>query len=133
MQRAARALGFALLVEGSRDGQGVGIEFDHAIDGRPAAVYFFDPGHVFLGEGLSSEFPRCHTRLEICDGELVELEASNLGRDGRGGGHFAGAGQRRQQGGADSANDSSLNESTAGRNRISGKCVLRFAQSGSPF
>ena len=132
VQRAARALGFALLVEGLRDGQGVGIEFDHAIDGRPAPVYFFDPGHVFLGEGLSCEFSRCHTRLEICDGELVELEASNFGRAGAAARHLAGAGQRRQQGGADSANDSSLNESAAGRNRISGKCALRFAQSGSP-
>ena len=96
-------LAFALLVEGCGDGQSVGIEFDHAVDGRPAPVDFFDPGHVFLREGLSVNFPDVMRRLEICDGEFVELEASDFGRDGRGGRHLAGAGQRRQQGGADSA------------------------------
>ena len=76
VQRAARALGFALLVEACGDGQGVGIEFDHAVDGRPAAVDLFDPGQVFFGEGLRREFSRCHPRLQIRDGKLVELETS---------------------------------------------------------
>src|SRR6185295_8379828 len=107
--------------------------FDHAVDGRPAVVYLFDPGYVFLGKGLSGKFPGCHARLEIRDSEFVEFETSNFGRNGRSGSQLACASQRRQQGGAHSADDSSLNESTAGRNRISGKRVLRFAQSGSPF
>ena len=115
------------------DGQGVGIEFDHAVDGRPAAVDCFDPGHVFLGEGVGGKFSGCHARLEIGDGELVELEACNLGRGGRGGGHSRGRRQRWQQGGADSADDSSLKESTAGRHGISGKVFSGLRKAGLLF
>ena len=101
MQRAARALGFALLVEALSDGQSIGIEFDYAVDGWPAAagllaIDFFDPGDIFPGEGLRGKFPGCHARLQIGEGELVEFEASNFGRSGCGGRHLAGAGQRRQ-------------------------------------
>ena len=46
-------LAFALLVEALGDGQGVGIEFDHAVDRRPAPVDRFDPIDIFLGQGAS--------------------------------------------------------------------------------
>ena len=78
VQRAARALGLPLLVEGVGNGQGVGVEFDHAVHRRPAPVDLFDPRHVFLGQGSRGKFPDFMPACKLRDGEFVEFEGSNL-------------------------------------------------------
>ena len=55
VQGAARTFGLAFLIERIGDGEGVGVEFEHAVEGWAVLVDFADAGSVLLDERASGE------------------------------------------------------------------------------
>ena len=77
VERPARPLGLALLVQFVGDRKRVGIHFEHRIDAGPALVNLVDAREVFLGEGARREFAGLHSVLQRGEGDFIELEGGD--------------------------------------------------------
>ena len=80
MEGAARTFILALTIERFCDLSCVGIDFDHAVDGRAAFVDGLDTGEILLGHCAGRVLARLHSFLQIIDRRLFEFERSDLGR-----------------------------------------------------
>ena len=71
VERAAGAFFLAFFVEGVGDGEGVGIGFDHAVDGGAAFVYRVNAGEVEFGDRAGGVFAGFHAVLQVGDSDFV--------------------------------------------------------------
>jgi hypothetical protein len=85
---------FPFLVEGVGNGQSVGIDFEHAVEGWTFFIDLLNPRQIFLRDRARGKFSGSHSRLQVGDGDFVQLEWFDLGLWGRAG-DVAGGRQRR--------------------------------------
>ena len=76
---------FPFLVEGIGNGQRVRIDFEHAVEGGTLLVDLLNPRQIFLGDRARGKFSGRHSRLQVGDGDFVQLEWFDLGCWGRAG------------------------------------------------
>ncbi len=74
MQRSARAFLSAFLVHRLRNREGVGIDFDHAVQGWAAPVDLLDAREIFFGKSARRELAGTQLVLQFGDANLVEFE-----------------------------------------------------------
>ncbi len=76
MQGASHPPLFPLLVQGIRQGQGVGVHFDDGAELRAIAVNLLDPLQVHFGNGAGGVLAALHFGLQVGDGGFVQGKIS---------------------------------------------------------
>jgi hypothetical protein len=80
VQRSARAVASALLVERIGDGQRIGIEFDDGVDRRALFIDFRDALEIFLRDRMRREFSGVHSILKRSHADFVEFKRLDAAR-----------------------------------------------------